>query len=639
MRIDVKKYLFVGTEESKAPFFTKAQELGIIHFIQEGAKGRELPDGLQKILHAIKILRGLPVVEQLETDRLDEAFLKAEEIIGLKERIEKLLEEDRILKLEIARIEIFGEFSLQDLEYIKARGQRTISFLCAKKGRHHDETLPDHVLFVATDHGMDYFVSIAEKYQPIEGMVEMKIEKTVGELSRRRHQAEVEVRELESKLKSLAKYNTYLHHAFIEHLNGYHLQNAKESTEKAIEGQLFFTTAFVPANKTEELKRLVEEMNVHFEEVAIEETDTIPTYLENKGIARIGEDLVHIYDTPSFTDRDPSLWVFFAFALFFSMIIGDAGYGFILLCVCLWLKFFKFPTAKGTGRRVLNLSVILFSCCVAWGLLTTSVFGLSFPPDSPLRKFSLTTYLAEQKIAYSYRVKDASYDAWIKEFPETASLTDPKEIISKGTTGPAEAKEYVMLDKTSQGLMVEIALMVGVVHIILSLFRYLDRNYTALGWIIFLIGGVLYIPEYLHENVMAHYLFDLSHESLESNGLALMGIGTFMAVAVAIWSSKILGILEVMTVIQIFADILSYLRLYALGLAGGIVSATVNGFAEGVFFAGGVLILIVGHSINIALAIMGGVIHGLRLNFLEWYHYSFQGGGRMFDPLKKIDIE
>lgn len=639
MRIDVKKYLFVGTEESKNPFFTKAQELGIIHFIQEGAKGRELPDELQKLLYAIKILRGLPVVEQLEIDNFDEAFAKAEEIISLKERIEKLLEEDRLLKLEIARIEIFGEFSHQDLRYIKEKGHRTISFLCAKKGRHQEETLPDNVLFLASDHGMDYFISIAEKYQPIEGMVEMKIDKTIGELKQRRIQAEEEVRELESKLKKLAKYNTYLHHAFIDHLNGYHLQNAKESTEQAIEGQLFFITAFVPINKTEELKQLVEKMNVHFEEVALEETDVIPTYLENKGLARIGEDLVHIYDTPSFTDRDPSLWVFFAFALFFSMIIGDAGYGLILLCVCLWLKFIKFPKAKGIGRRVLNLSIILFSCCIAWGVLTTSVFGLSIPADSPIRKFSLTTYLAEKKIAYSYRVKDASYDAWVKEFPETASLTDPEEIIQKGATGPEGAKEYVMLDKTSQGLMVEIALMVGVVHIIISLIRYLDRNYTALGWILFLIGGVLYIPEYLNENVMAHYLFGLTHETAENNGLALMGIGIVLAVGAAIWSSKLLGVLEVMTVIQIFADVLSYLRLYALGLAGGIVSATVNGFAEGLFFAGGALILIVGHGINIALALMGGVIHGLRLNFLEWYHYSFQGGGRMFNPLKKIDIE
>lgn len=639
MRIDVKKYLFAGTEDSKKSFFTKAQEHGIIHFIRDEAKGRELPDHLEEMLHAIKILRGLPVVEQLELDNNEGGLAKAKEIIALKDKVDRLQEEERLIKLEIARIEIFGDFSLQDLAFIRDKGRRAFRFLCSKKGKFEEATLPEDVVYVGSDHGLDYFVSIAETFVPMEGMIEMKITQPIGELKKRLHEAELEERELESKLKEQAKYNTYLHHAFIHFLNGYHLQNAQESTKEAIEGQLFFATGYVPSNKVEELERLVEEMNIHFEEIAIEEKDVIPTYMENKGLALMGEDLVHIYDTPSPTDRDPSLWVFASFALFFSMIIGDAGYGMILLAVSVWLKYIKFPNAKGAGRRVLNLSVILFSCCIAWGVLTTSAFGLSFPADSPLRSLSLTTYLAEKKIAYSYRVKDASYEGWVKQFPETASLTDPKEIIRKGAKGTDEAKEYVMLDKVSQGLMVELALMIGVIHILISLARYLDRNYTAFGWILFIIGATLYIPEYLKENVMAHYLFNLSHETAEANGLALMGAGAFLAVAAGIYSSKLLGILEVMTVIQIFADILSYLRLYALGLAGGIVSATVNGFADSVFFAGGVLILVLGHSINILLAIMGGVIHGLRLNFLEWYHYSFQGGGKLFNPLRKIDIE
>jgi V/A-type H+-transporting ATPase subunit I len=65
----------------------------------------------------------------------------------------------------------------------------------------------------------------------------------------------------------------------------------------------------------------------------------------------------------------------------------------------------------------------------------------------------------------------------------------------------------------------------------------------------------------------------------------------------------------------------------------------VNEIAGSIFFVGGILVIMIGHLVNLALAIMGGVIHGLRLNFLEWYHYSFIGGGKPFKPLEKIDIE
>jgi V/A-type H+-transporting ATPase subunit I len=96
------------------------------------------------------------------------------------------------------------------------------------------------------------------------------------------------------------------------------------------------------------------------------------------------------------------------------------------------------------------------------------------------------------------------------------------------------------------------------------------------------------------------------------------------------------GLNEIANVVQVFSDVLSYLRLYALSLAGAIMASTFNqeGTALGLFL--GFIIILIGHSVNISLSFMGGIIHGLRLNFLEWYHYCFNGGGRLFKPLQKI---
>ncbi|MBI3900851.1 MAG: V-type ATP synthase subunit I, partial [Chlamydiia bacterium] len=92
-------------------------------------------------------------------------------------------------------------------------------------------------------------------------------------------------------------------------------------------------------------------------------------------------------------------------------------------------------------------------------------------------------------------------------------------------------------------------------------------------------------------------------------------------------------------VIQVFADVMSYLRIYALSLAGMIMAATFNRIAASAPFFLGILVILAGHALNLVLALMGGVIHGLRLNFIEWYHYSFEGGGRKFNPLSLLKID
>jgi V/A-type H+-transporting ATPase subunit I len=113
-----------------------------------------------------------------------------------------------------------------------------------------------------------------------------------------------------------------------------------------------------------------------------------------------------------------------------------------------------------------------------------------------------------------------------------------------------------------------------------------------------------------------------------------MIVGLSIALILSVVQHRLLGLLEIATVIQILGDILSYLRLYALGLAGGIMAATINEMADALPLVVSVILIAFAHIFNMGLAIMGGVIHGLRLNFLEWYHYCFEGGGKQFQPLR-----
>jgi len=94
--------------------------------------------------------------------------------------------------------------------------------------------------------------------------------------------------------------------------------------------------------------------------------------------------------------------------------------------------------------------------------------------------------------------------------------------------------------------------------------------------------------------------------------------------------------------IQFFSDILSYIRIFALGLSGALLAQTFNNLSFDLWNAGiggmiiAPVIFLLGHTLNITLCIMGGVIHGLRLNFLEWYRWSFDGGGKRFVPFKDL---
>ncbi|MCB1112259.1 MAG: V-type ATP synthase subunit I [Chlamydiia bacterium] len=639
MRIDVKKFLFVGMHGVRNAFFNNAQEFGVVHFIDSNpSRPKELPLDIQHLMSAIKVLRGLPPTEQEEIEEFSLADGLANKILENKHKLEKLIEEQRVLKLEISRVEVFGDFSKKDITFIEEKGNRKIQFWCAKKGYSEDPELPEEALFVGSDHGLDYFMSVSKEMRQYDDMIEMRIDQPLGLLQKRQEVVVKEILDTEERLKEYEKYNTFLHHALIYKMNTCNLHIAEEYAQNELDDTLFAVEGWVPLNKIEQLDALVQKNHVHYEEIAIEEGDTIPTYLENHGPARIGQDLVQVYDTPSVEDKDPSLWVLVFFSLFFAFIVGDGGYGFIFLAAALYLRF-KMGNIKKGGRRALNLFTILCVSCIGWGFLTGSFFGLQIAPDNPVQSVSLVRWLAQKKTEFHLQHQDATWQAWEKEFPTIKGMTDPDQILETAAVEKDTGKDYVMYSKFADNIMMELALLTGVIHVALSLGRYAGRNWAAVGWITFIIGGYLYLPSYLKATSLMSFVFGFSVESLAVQGIYLLEGGLIFALVASIIQHKFSGLLEITSVIQIFSDILSYLRLYALALAGSIISGIVNEFAASSIFVFSILLILIGHGINMVLAIMGGVIHGLRLNFIEWYHYSFDGGGILFNPLRKLEVD
>ena len=151
----------------------------------------------------------------------------------------------------------------------------------------------------------------------------------------------------------------------------------------------------------------------------------------------------------------------------------------------------------------------------------------------------------------------------------------------------------------------------------------------------------MFFPKVLEGTSMLVYTGLMSRDYSIMLGEYMLYGGLIMAIVIAIIQERsISGLAAIFKAIEVFSDALSYLRLYALGLASMVLAGTFNEIGPdigGPIF--GPVIILLGHIVNISLGVMAGVIHGLRLNFLEWYHHCYDGGGKKFSPLRLLKRE
>ncbi len=640
MIVGLKKYLIYGIQQEVDRFFSRAQTEGILQFISPTrTKPLPLPGTLQNLAQAHRVLRKLPV-KPAYTGHRDLAFADqiAARILELRSQEERLREQLRVLNVEIARVAPFGFFSKEEIAYIERAGKKVVQFYCQKASK--KEELPENNLFyITTEYDLDYFIGIHDQPTSYPRMFTVEIDRPVNVLLEDREVVQESLRDVEADLKNQAIYYDVLQEGFIDHLNEHHLQEAKSDVVYPLQNQLFFIEAWVPKDKVRAFQELIDGMAIQVEPIAIEKQDVIPTCMRNAHFTRLGEDLVHIYDIPAHTDKDPSGWVFWFFMLFFAMIVADAGYGLMYVALSTFLLFKHRKMRSRKKRRFLKLLFSLSCACVVWGVLTSSFFGLQISPENWASKVSIVQYLAERKADYVLEAKNDVYEEWVTKYPAIRAASSGREMLDIAVQNKEGSIEYEMQSTFIDNILLEFSLLIGIIHIATSFLRSLARNWAGIGWIIFMLGGYLYVPIPLKATTIVYFMEMVGKPEGATIGIQAIYVGIGIAVVLALLQKRWKGIKEGLNVIQVFTDVLSYLRLYALGLAGFMLAATFNGIAKNVGLFFGVLILLAGHSINVTLGIFAGLIHGLRLNFIEWYHYSFDGGGKLFNPLVRLKRE
>jgi V/A-type H+-transporting ATPase subunit I len=637
MRVDVEKFLLVGSVRQQESFFQEAQKAGCLEFIgQPMHVGAELTYVIEQITQAVKILRHQPAQPQRPVPPEETIQELVHTTLELEQERLDCEERLRTLQVEAVRLAPLGDFSSQDVRWIETiSGRRLRVFFVPSMSKRISDQAKQDLLYLTSAFDLDYYIGLLRDETIPTPFVEMEQVRPLHQIQEEMDEERQQHARLLKQLERIAFYLEAIMEEGISLMEQRDLKRAVASVSPLIDGQLFAAFAWLPKTQTARIHQLCRKHQLILRQVAIEEQDRVPTALENKGVNRIGQDLVQIYDTPSQSDSDPSAWVLWAFAVFFAMIINDAGYGLLFLLGGLFVRWRK-GRMRGAARRTTKLVMLLGAFSMVWGFGVHSFFGVGLAPTSALVEVSPLQWLVEKKADYHLARKDEVYREWVHQYPQIAEAKTGKEMLLEAKQVRGTSVSYKMLETFNGNLLLEIALLVGAIHLTLGMLRHLRANWAGLGWILCIWGGFLYAPSMLKATSLFQFAVGIPATYCERYGLQTCLCGLGLACILALFQRKWAGLEEITKVVTVLSDLLSYLRLYALGLAGAIVASTANELGAQVGLFVGTIIILIGHGVNILLGVMSGVIHGLRLNFLEWYHTCFEGGGRPFRPLRLL---
>jgi V/A-type H+-transporting ATPase subunit I len=357
--------------------------------------------------------------------------------------------------------------------------------------------------------------------------------------------------------------------------------------------EIFYLNGYLPTNKKDEVKKEAENNSWGYVFEKPKESDNPPVLIKNSKWVRIIEPVFNFMGTtPGYHEYDISIWFLLFFSLFFGMLIGDAGYGFTFLAI----TFFVRRKFKKAPFEPFVLMYVLSGATIIWGALSGTYFGSEAIAQLPILNVMVNPNIS------SFNLSSSGFN-------------------------------------DNQTFMISLCFLIGAIHLTIAHLLVAIKNLKSLkmisqiGWVgiiwslYFIAGNLVLGKEFPQVGI---YLFIVSTIltllfSNAENGI-LKGLGAT------------LGSLP-LNIISGFSDVVSYLRLFAVGYASVVVAHSfnqmaigsgINSIASGIIAA---IILLLGHSLNIVLGAMAIIVHGIRLNMLEFSgHLNMEWSGIKYRP-------
>lgn len=588
MITQMKKYTFLVFHREYEAFLEQLREVGVVH-ITEKAAGMADDAHLQELLAKAEQTR--KVIAQGAPDQL------LTEKSNLEQRI-------AATQKEAARMAIWGDFSAERLEQLKAAGYTLRYFSCAKK-----LFQEEWGIVVAEDGATVYFVQVAKACE-VAAELETCQEQHLNTKSANDLQKDVEglnglLVAQNARIELWAKENIPALEEELKDLQ--HKIDWKRvtlNTETECDGALKLLEGFCPIDQVPALQEVLTKQDVYYQEEDPTAEDNTPIKLRNNKFTQLFESLTGMYGWPNYGEFDPTPILAPFFLLFFAMCMGDCGYGILLMIIGMLIAKKKLNIAmfEGLGPIITVLGV------------GTTIVG-----------FFLGTFMG--------------IDLYAAEWVPQAL----KDVMIKGN---------LELAGSSYDVQMVLALCIGVFHICLAMVvkaicytkqTGFKENIATWGWTLLIVGGL--IVAILGMTVLPAEVFKwtlIAVAVVSALGIYIFntpGRNPLINIGAGLWETYNMAT-------GILGDVLSYIRLYALGLAGGMLGAAFNNL--GLMVMGGttegatwqwlpfVLILVLGHVLNLAMSALGAFVHPLRLSFVEYFkNAGYEGKGTLYQPFKK----
>ena len=605
MIVPMRKYAFMVYHKEYDQFLLTLRDLGVVHI--NNTKSIKDSAELQELLSERKRVQALTNILEKRNNKNADAVLAPEKGFtkndGLKfvASVEELLEKQAQLQVvkqslqrDMSYMELWGDFSYVDINRLKQAGFEIDFFNCPTskfEPKWRDEY---NAVLINNFQSVSYFITITEKGTVIDIDAERPKMPELGlsMLQSRYKQLEEEIEQLNQQLTQIAvaDYNSLIE--FDNRLQDeFNMAGAMAQTDRQAGDMLMLLEGWTTDEQAAHLEKELTQQGYFFQQLEIAKNDNVPIKLKNNSYSRLFEPLTKMYSLPNYGELDPTALFAPFFMLFFGLCFGDGGYGLLIVLASTLLK----KKVSADLKPVLTLFQYLGGMAIVIGSLTGSFFGIAFGD---------------------------------------LAVFEP-------------VKDYFL---SSDNLMT-LSIIVGIFHVLfgkavaaykLKVQKGTKYCIAPFAWIFVLIPilSVFGLPslDIQLSPVVVNICYGIAAVSLL---VALLyntpGKNVFLNFGTGLWNAY-------NTIFGLLGDVLSYIRLFAIGLTGGILGGVFNTLATEITAEMSLiphiicmfLILLLGHAINFALAMIGSLVHPLRLIFVEYFKNSeYEGGGKEYIPFKK----
>lgn len=605
----MSKITVFSESSKKEELLLALRELGVVH-ISDLVEKSDSVDLLEKdssryhrLLTLIEDANGKALKDMKQVDISDDEFYSI--VNGLEfatSEIDRIDEELRSLTAERDRIAPFGDFDLSYIEYLRANGFNPSIYLVSKKDLSYLDKAEDFVYLRVLYSGKQLAIMTFCDTIP-KGVNAFKFEipeKPLGDIEARILSDTEERKALLERFVSAGSYVDAIKKR-VER-NSDRITYEKVSATVKDTDDIIYISGYIPVQCQEQFKEFCTSKTIGYLMEEPGEEDNPPSKIKRSKVSRfIGPVLDMLNIVPGYNEPDISLWFEIFLTLFFAIILGDAGYGLVFLIGAVILNI------KSKKCSDMNALIYIFSVAtIMWGSITGTWFG----SEAILKKIPFLQFFIVPAIS---------------NFPELSGM-DP---------------DY------TQNMMMKLCFLIGTVHIslacLINIFRKIQRKdlsfLSDVGWLL---------------DTCLLYLLVLYLVIGEAAPLKLIAGGVGLGfVLVCCFASQAPGVPFVkgliaslggfftnfLNTVTCFSNIMSYIRLFAVGMASLAIAQSFNGMAspllQGLALPFGILVLVLGHVINLVMGMLSVVVHGVRLNVLEFSNQlGMEWSGYNYDPFR-----